>query len=166
MLTNYTESASKNLHSHSAAPAEQNPYANNAPAERLERLLMFLEAQFGSEVSPIARPKIPSKPKAVSMSSGESNGVKIEADEDDDMADSDEDLEKAEAEELLRLHRLGIPVPGVEIKVDKHVATVWLETLEVECSYGLLKARVQAVVERAVETVAPLWVQRATTKVI
>jgi cleavage and polyadenylation specificity factor subunit 3 len=127
---------------------------------------MFLEAQFGSEVAPIARPKMPSKLEPVSASNGESNGVKVEGDEDEDMGNSKEEEEKDEAEELLRLHRLGIPVPGVEIKVDKHVARVWLETLEVECSYGLLKARVQAVVERAVETVAPLWVQRGNTKVI
>lgn len=62
-----------------------------------------------------------------------------------------------EAEELERLHSIGIPVPGVEITVDKHVAKVWLETLEVECLYGVLRDRVKAVVERAVETVAPLW---------
>ena len=80
------------------------------------------------------------------------DGIKAEPDEDD--------LEDMEAEELERLHSIGIPVPGVEIHVDKHVAKVWLETLEVECGYAVLRDRVKAVVERAVETVAPLWSQR------
>ena len=48
-------------------------------------------------------------------------------------------------------------MPGLEIRVDKNVATVWLETLEVECKNRILGDRVKAVVERAVEVVAPLW---------
>ena len=74
--------------------------------------------------------------------------------------DLEEDLADLEAKEMERLHAVGIPVPGIEIRVDKHVARVWLETLEVECEYGVLRDRVRAVVERAVETVAPLWSQR------
>ncbi len=69
----------------------------------------------------------------------------------------EEDLEEFEEAELDRLHGLGIPVPGIEIKVDKHVARVWLETLEVECTYPVLRDRVRVVVERAAETVAGLW---------
>ncbi len=79
------------------------------------------------------------------------NGIKGE--------DFEEDLSDLEAEEMERLLAAGIPVPGIEIQVDKHVAKVWLETLEVECPYGVLRDRVKAVVERAVETVAPLWSQ-------
>ncbi len=48
-------------------------------------------------------------------------------------------------------------MPGVEITVDRYTARVWLETLEVECEFKTLRDRVKAVVERAVETVAPLW---------
>ena len=107
---------------------------------------MFLEAQFGSQVTPIAHPKLVPKPAV------DEDGIKAEA--------MDEDFEDLEAEEIERLHSIGIPVPGVEIKVDKHVAKVWLETLEVECAYSVLRDRVKAVVERAVETVAPLWSQR------
>lgn len=107
---------------------------------------MFLEAQFGAQVKPVTHPKL--APKAAV----DEDGVKAEPMEDE--------LEDLEAEELERLHSIGIPVPGVQITVDKHVATVWLETLEVECSYGVLRDRVKAVVERAVETVAPLWSQR------
>ena len=107
---------------------------------------MFLEAQFGSQVKPITHPKLAPKPSV------DENGIKAEL--------MEEDIDDLEAEEMERLHSIGIPVPGVEITVDKHVARVWLETLEVECGYGVLRDRVKAVVERAVETVAPLWSQR------
>lgn len=79
-------------------------------------------------------------------------------------SDDDEDIDEMEAEEMARLHSLGIPVPGLEIKVDKMIARLWLETLEVECVNKLLGDRVRAVVERAVETVAPLWTVKKLTK--
>ena len=107
---------------------------------------MFLEAQFGSLIIPITHPKLTPK------SSVDTEGFKAE--------DFEEDLSDREAEEIERLHTAGIPVPGIEIRVDKHVAKVWLETLEVECEYTVLRDRVRAVVERAVETVAPLWSRR------
>jgi cleavage and polyadenylation specificity factor subunit 3 len=66
-------------------------------------------------------------------------------------------LRERQQVELERLHRLGIPVPGVAIKVDKMEATVWLEDLEVECKNKVFADRVRAVVERAVEVSAPLW---------
>ena len=91
------------------------------------------------------------------------DGVKTDATENDSFDEAEEeDLEDLEAEEMERLYSIGIPVPGIEIKVDKHVAKVWLETLEVECTYGVLRDRVRAIVERAVETVAPLWGQRGS----
>lgn len=77
------------------------------------------------------------------------------------MDEAEEELADLEAAELERLHSIGIPVPGVEITVDQYVAKVWLETLEVECGWPLLRDRVKAVVERAVETVAPLWGQQS-----
>ena len=55
------------------------------------------------------------------------------------------------------MHNLGIPVPGIEIRFDNHVAKVWLEDLEVECKAAALRGRVKAVVERGVETVSGLW---------
>lgn len=69
----------------------------------------------------------------------------------------EEDTDAFQAKELARLHKMGIPVPGVEIKFDKHVAKVWLENLEIECSSKIIEHRVRAVVERAVEVTAPLW---------
>lgn len=117
---------------------------------------MFLEAQFGPQITPITRPKIAAKePKQ----DEEDDNVKLEPKEELNMDDAEAEREDMEAEELERLHSIGIPVPGVEIIVDKHVAKVWLETLEVECAYGVLRDRIKAVVERAVETVAPLWGQ-------
>jgi cleavage and polyadenylation specificity factor subunit 3 len=70
---------------------------------------------------------------------------------------SDDQLSAEDKQELKRLHNLGIPVPGVEIKFDRFVAKVWLEDLDVECSNNALRARVKAVVERGVETVSGLW---------
>jgi len=51
--------------------------------------------------------------------------------------------------------KLGVAVPGVEIHIDGHIATVRFETMEVECKYEALRQRVKAVVERAIDTVAP-----------
>jgi cleavage and polyadenylation specificity factor subunit 3 len=45
--------------------------------------------------------------------------------------------------------------PGVKITIDNMVATVSFDTLEVECNFESLKMRVKAIVERAVETIAP-----------
>ena len=119
---------------------------------------MFLEAQFGPLITPITHPKLlpqSSKPAV------NADGIKNEPEDDDyEPEEPEQDILELEAGELERLHSIGIPVPGVEIKVDKHVAKLWLETLEVECASNVLKERVKAVVERAVETVAPLWAQR------
>jgi len=134
----------------------RNLHANITPEERFSRLCMFLEAQFGPMISPITKPRLPIRP---SKSEAAPNAVKSEDDANMSGDDAAEDPADAEAEELERLHSIGIPVPGVEIKVDKNIAKVWLETLEVECANGVLRDRVKAVVERAVETVAPLWGQ-------
>lgn len=132
---------------------------------------MFLEAQFGPAITPLRQPrlklgltpslKLPSSAAAAATENNDDDDdIKTETGSTPNVDDDDEetrDLADLEAEEMERLHAIGIPVPGVEIRVDKHVARVWLETLEVECEYGVLRDRVRAVVERAVETVAPLW---------
>lgn len=130
---------SSSKHTHSPIPAgTKNPHANPSPAERLERLLWFLEAQFGADnVAPVETPKLK---KEVA---------------DSEAMDTSEDGEKDK--EIERLHKMGIPVPGVLITVDKMVATVWLEDLEVECNNKVFADRVRAVTERAVEVTAPLW---------
>ena len=125
--------------SHRPAPRTHNPFAAAAltPQERLNRLLMFLESQFGPPaITPLATPKL-----------------QLE----NDFYDEGVDREKAEAAELARLHGLGLPVPGLEVRVDKQVARVWLERLEVECGNKTLGDRVRAVVERGVETVGGGW---------
>ena len=129
-------------HAHGPQPGDTNPHAHPTADERLERLFWFLEAQFGIDnVSPVETPRM----------------KKEETDEtpaDDAMA-----LDKgdAAARELERLHKLGLPVPGVSIKVDKMTATVWLEDMDVESAHKVFADRVRAVVERAVEVTAPLW---------
>ena len=149
----YSESSSKSSR-HNHTHDERNPHAHVSSEERFSRLCMFLEAQFGPLVKPITHPRLaPKAPKPTV----DANGIKTEPTED---GQENENMEDLEAEELERLHSNGIPVPGVEITVDKHVAKVWLDTLEVECTYGVLRDRVKAVVERAVETIAPLWARQ------
>lgn len=132
----------------------RNPHANVTPEERFSRLCMFLEAQFGPGITPITTPKLlpkQSKPEV------DGDGIKNEPEED---YEPEEDIKDLEAEEIERLHSIGIPVPGVEIRFDNYIAKVWLETLEVECTSPVLRERIKAVVERAVETVAPLWAHK------
>ncbi|RAH73262.1 cleavage polyadenylation factor subunit YSH1 [Aspergillus aculeatinus CBS 121060] len=138
-----------------------NPHSNLGPEERFRRLLMMLQAQFGSEIVAIERPRLPpnrltngtAKPETKSEA-GDQTPIKQEDEEEDE---DDETTEELEAAELARLEALGIPFPGLEIKVDKHVARVWLETLEVECANAVLRDRIRVVIERAVETVASMW---------
>ncbi|KAF9887386.1 endoribonuclease ysh1 [Aspergillus nanangensis] len=133
-----------------------NPHSHLGPEERFRRLLMMLEAQFGSDIAPIERPRLPSNLL--------SNGTAKSADEEktpNGETEHDDEDKTAELEEieLARLHGLGIPVPGIEIRVDKHLARVWLEDLEVECGNAVLRDRVRVVIERAVETVAGMWTE-------
>lgn len=148
---------SSKMHSHYHNHLKRNPHANISSEERFSRLCMFLEAQFGPQITPITHPKLSSKTSELLT---DSDAIKSEPNDKtgvDEIKGTKADLE---AEELERLHSIGIPVPGVEIRVDHHVAKVWLENLEVECGYGILRDRVKAVVERAIETIAPLWTQR------
>lgn len=115
---------------------------------------MMLEAQFGSNIAPIERPRVPSD-----LAIGPTEGA-----EDTKTELNEERIADIESAELDRLQALGLPVPGIEIKVDKHVARVWLENLEVECANAVLRDRVRIVVERAVETVAGLWATSSVPK--
>lgn len=126
---------------------------------------MFLESHFGEHaITPLTRPKLPqpssttapplsaSATEPANTTNGSNGNGKASNEDEEDKATA-----ALEAAELDRLHGLGIPVPGLQIKVDKIVAVVWLETLEVECGVKTFADRVRAVVERGVETVAPLW---------
>ncbi|KAG5300401.1 endoribonuclease ysh1, cleavage and polyadenylation specifity factor [Histoplasma ohiense] len=193
----------RHLHSHTPPLTLPNPHSNLTPEERLARLCMLLEAQFGPNIAPIEKPRIKQTSFAAATTTTSStlnkNGTStprttatvastlLKPDQDATSAVSTstasgttitapspslspsptptpspedltaEDLYELESAELERLYSLGIPVPGLEIRVDKHVARVWLETLEVECGSAVLRDRVRVVVERAVETVAGLW---------
>ncbi|KAJ4306708.1 endoribonuclease ysh1 [Collariella sp. IMI 366227] len=97
-----------------------------AVKHRLERLMMFLEAQFGADnVSPIAEPKLPpalpnEQPKAIKplKSKSDSNGGDSmdvsDEDERPTTAEDDEErvLRERQAAELARLHKLGIRCPA------------------------------------------------------
>ncbi|KAK3065513.1 endoribonuclease ysh1 [Coniosporium uncinatum] len=159
-------SSSQHSHTHPSKP-KRNPHANITPEQRFERLCMFLEAQFGPTITPLTRPNLPlptppTEPVASNKSAAadSTNAILHQQDQDQDQDqdhDHDRDREAEERRELDRLVGLGIPVPGLEIRVDKAVAKVWLEDLSVECAQKALRERVKAVVERACETVAPLW---------
>jgi cleavage and polyadenylation specificity factor subunit 3 len=142
-------------HSHSHELPDVNPHHSASPEERLERLLWFLEAQFGQEnVAPVTTPKLPPLEEAddkIKKNSEDEDAMKTEEDGEDTQ------LQERQAKEIERLHKIGIPVPGVSIKVDRMTATVWLEDLEVESNNKVFADRVRAVVERAVEVTAPLW---------
>lgn len=142
--------ANGHSHSHSHTPelAEGNPHSRLSAQDRLERFLWFLEAQFGADnVAPIADPKLPALVTPAPSDGG-----------DDAMEqDGEEEVEERKRKEIERLHRIGIPVPGIEVKVDSMTATIWLEDLEVESNKPVFADRVRAVVERAVEVTAPLW---------
>jgi len=113
---------------------------------------MFLEAQFGPTITPLTRPNLSHRtPSNEADKSATADATNASLPENQDQ---DHDAEQREIE---RLVNLGIPVPGLEIRVDKAVARVWLEDLSVECAQKALRERVKAVVERACETVAPLW---------
>ena len=132
-------------HNHDSMKKVHNAHAELSPEDRFSRLCMFLEEQFGQSIKPIEHPKLRNNVN------GAGDAV-LEGSSDDE-----DDIEEIEAQERARLAALGLPVPGLEIKVDKHLAKLWLENLEVECANNVLRDRVKAVVERAVETVAPLW---------
>ncbi|ROT43238.1 Metallo-hydrolase/oxidoreductase [Sodiomyces alkalinus F11] len=158
----------------------RNPHAKVTPEERLERFLMILEAQFGADnVNPVAEPKLPPVENDDEEEQEEKHDAsgpttKEEGEEDTPMQDATpetetanddeakeqrkrEKLERRRRAELDRLHKMGIPVPGIRIKVDKMEATVWLEDLEIECSHKAFADRVSRVCERAAEITAPLW---------
>jgi len=134
--------------------ALRNQLAYLTPEERFSRLCMFLEEQFGDNITPIETPRISH------LTQPGSKATKSEADTDAD-SDDEEAIEQRNAalvaSERARLAAQGIPVPGLEIKVDKMVARLWLDDLTLDCASKVWKERIMAVVERAVETVAPLW---------
>jgi cleavage and polyadenylation specificity factor subunit 3 len=150
-------SSSKSHHTHHAheeSGAPHNEHRNLTSEDRFSRLCMFLEEQFGDIITPIETPRISYQPDSKTA----------DAEAKEESSDEEADIETAEAAERARLAAMGIPVPGLEIRVDKNVAKLWLEHLDVECANAVLRDRVKAVVERAVETIAPLWTVREQSK--
>ncbi|KAL9623000.1 MAG: hypothetical protein Q9160_002718 [Pyrenula sp. 1 TL-2023] len=144
-------STKAHAHHHHHNQPRVNHHAELASEERFSRICMFLEEQFGPNITPVEIPKLDHLKNAKGPSSQEGKS------QDDVFSAEKEDVEVLVAEERARLATLGIPVPGLEIKVDKNVATVWLEKLDVECANGVLRDRVKAILDRAAEVCAPLW---------
>lgn len=107
-------------------------------------------------VSPIKHPKLRDG-SAASPSSGKTVKPSTAGGENDSENETGEEFTDEEHAELARLHALGIPVPGLLVKVDKHEARVWLEDLSVDCANGILRERVGRVVQRGIECVSGLW---------
>jgi cleavage and polyadenylation specificity factor subunit 3 len=156
-LESSKQHANLHNHKHSEKSSRRNPHSNLTPEDRFSRLCIFLEAQFGPNVIPLRHPRLHKGPEGLVEDDGANSAT----------ASSGSSLTTIEGEkftqeelaELHRLHGLGIPVPGVEIKVDNSVVRVWLEDLdvEVEAPKNISKSlhdRVKAVVERAVECVS------------
>lgn len=145
------------------------PHRTADPATRLSRLFLILENQFGAEaIKPISLPRTSSSltPLTISTTAPSTpadtanEGTPMDVTEPYSVAAAPSvtpELSPEDKAELRRLHNIGIPVPGIEIKFDKYAARVWLEDLDVECANKTLKARIKAVVERGVETVSGLW---------
>lgn len=143
------------------------PHRTADPSTRLSRLFLILENQFGADaIKPITHPRTsPSLEPLAPLTTPSTpidapNGSTTEITAPYSIAGAPSvtpELSPEDKAELRRLHNLGIPVPGIEIKFDKYAARVWLEDLDVECANKTLKARIKAVVERGVETVSGLW---------
>ncbi|KXH60042.1 metallo-beta-lactamase superfamily protein [Colletotrichum salicis] len=151
-------------HEHAPKPIPKNPHANVPATERLERFLMFLEAQFGADnVNPVAEPRLPPQPEdevaaaTKAIKADDASDASMDVSEDDEEAEQEKKLVARRRAEIERLIKLGIPVPGIRIKVEKMEAVVWLEDLEVECSHKAFADRVRRVCEHAAEVTAPLW---------
>ncbi|OHE97069.1 metallo-beta-lactamase superfamily protein [Colletotrichum orchidophilum] len=156
-------SAASHSHDHAPKDLPKNPHASVPATERLERFLMFLEAQFGADnVNPVAEPRLPPQPEHVAaptkaIKADDASDASMDVSDDEEGAEQEKKLEARRRAEIERLLKLGIPVPGIRIKVDKMEAVVWLEDLEVECSHKAFADRVRRVCEHAAEVTAPLW---------
>ncbi|KAL9085694.1 MAG: hypothetical protein Q9159_004571 [Coniocarpon cinnabarinum] len=118
--------------------ALHNPHAHVAASTQYSRLLLFLEAQFGSEgITPLSAADLPS-----TATDTTTKGEVAMTDAMNQSAQTDLPV--------------GVP-PALKIAIDANEALVWMATGNVECKHAVTKARVQAVLERAMETVAPVW---------
>ncbi|KAL1598778.1 endoribonuclease ysh1 [Paraconiothyrium brasiliense] len=163
----HSHSQNNNLENHDTLShrfRSPHPHRTADPSSRLDRLFLILENQFGADaIMPLSIPRTStSLPPLVPLGTTAEvpNGTAMEISEPYSVAAAPSVTPTISAEdkfELRRLHNLGIPVPGIEIKLDKYTARVWLEDLDVECANKTLKARVKAVVDRGVETVSGLW---------
>jgi cleavage and polyadenylation specificity factor subunit 3 len=118
-------SGSQSPHHHHP-PTRHNPHSTLDQTQKLARLFLLLENQFGDEaITPFALDDL--NMKALSLDGEKKLDTSIE--------------------------------PGLDISVPPHTARVWLRDLTVESKSAALRQRVQAVLEKAVETVASFGVE-------
>jgi len=145
------DSSTTHTHAHSSGLSEipeTSPHAHIRHSDRIERVLTFLEAQFGDCVTPLPPG---SQPASSSAALPPKSIAEVTTTTTTTTADTG-----APDEEMDVVQEMREVVPGVQIKIDNNiVANVWFENLDVECRNESLKMRVKTVVERAVETVAP-----------
>ena len=157
MLTRAIESSQSHSHSHNHN--ENNVAKKIRGEERFSQFCLLLESHFKGPITPVSKPRLfakSSEPPESAIEKVEVNDRSIENDQGVEM-DEEEDIAELEAEEMDRLHGIGLPVPGLELQVDKHVATIWLETLEVDCLNGVVRDRVKAGIEQTIESMASFW---------
>ncbi|RMZ73116.1 endoribonuclease ysh1 [Pyrenophora seminiperda CCB06] len=159
---------------HHSKPQKRHPHAATSPSTRLARLFLFLEAQFGEEaVRPITLPRN-------STTTATTNGTPAISPTDDSPAipphppppsSSPKPYSVAAFPPRMQTTRTRTTNSPQRTEPNSNACitsaylfqgwksrlTIWLEDLEVECANNALRARVKAVVERAVETVSGLW---------
>jgi Pre-mRNA 3'-end-processing endonuclease polyadenylation factor C-term len=116
-------SASPHHNHHHHLPSHNPHTIVTTPEQKLSRLLLLLENQFGDAIVPINITDENGGTDTSGIPNGSGNGVETTQ-------------------------------PGLEISVPPHTARVRLMDLHVECKNPALRSRVQAVVEKACETVA------------
>jgi cleavage and polyadenylation specificity factor subunit 3 len=123
-----------------------------SPQSRLDAVLAFLQDQFGTANVSLIETTQPRSPANGTKPDVEGDETKPKHEDNDDTKD-DVHVRETDAD-LTRLRKLGIPVPGIRIRIDpKMDATVWLEHLNVECAHKAFGDRVRAVLERALDMV-------------
>ena len=105
------ENGINGVNGHSKLPL-RNQLADLTPGERFSRLCMFLEEQFGdSSITPVENPRIDHLTSRKAAKENESS------DSEDDEEALARQREELIASERARLASIGIPVPGLDIKV-------------------------------------------------
>ncbi|KAI9672258.1 MAG: endoribonuclease ysh1 [Alyxoria varia] len=138
----------------STSSVPKNPFAAPDPATRLSRLLMLLESQFGADcIDPVTTPPPPPPGTGAQQQQQPTPGPSPPEDQDQKQPEEPQQDGKSGGDDEPEM-----PDPVLRIHVDHHVATVRLQDLSVDCgSSAVIRQRVEAVVNRAMDCIAPVW---------